>query len=161
MVHVSDKTTASIAKGIVSKAAPLIGGVLPAAAKATLDAVKKGGGFQQNEPPKGKARNGYGRICGKDRFAVEEGGIIVCMPAARGPVSSHSGSRPHKDAEKRGRLPQYVPERYEDRLLFPCREQGGQMQMEASMDGKAWIIVFDSKYQDNDGVYEVDFTVIR
>ena len=35
------------------------------------------------------------------------------------------------------------------------------MQMEASMDGKAWIIVFDSKYQDNDGVYEVDFPVIR
>ena len=148
-------------KKIASIAVPLVGGQLSGVAKTALDTVKKHGNFSEDEPTKGKVRNGYGKVRGKDKFAAKEGGIIVCMPAAGEPIQADGGSHLDDDAEKNGRLPQYVKPRLRNRCFFPCREDGGIAEMEASKGGTAWILVFDSKHQDNDGVYEVEFTVIR
>ena len=157
----SDKNRGSIAKEIFSLAAPFVGGALPSAAKTALDSLKKDAGFMSSEPTKGKARNGWGRVQGKDEYAIKEGGIIVCMPGAGGPIASRDETRPHKDAEEHGRLPKYFPKGIQGSAFFPCRGDGGQREMEAPEDGAAWILAFDHEYKDNHGVYEVDFSVIR
>ena len=157
----SDGSLMKTLKKIASIAVPLVSGGLSGVAKTALDTVKKHGNFSQDAPTKGKVRDGYGRVRGKDEFAVKEGGIIVCMPAAGRPIQADGGSHLDDDAEKHGRLPRYVKPRLRGQCFFPCREDGGITEMEASEDGTAWILVFDSRHQDNDGVYEVEFTVIR
>ncbi len=158
----SDKSTARKVAGLVSAVVPLLpGGGVATIAKKALDAVKKDGGFSVVQGTGGKRRNGYGRVAGKDEFATKDGGIIVCMPSAMGTISARKGTYLRNGAEKHGRLPEYYPDSIKGRAFFPSRERRGQREMAASVDGPASIIVFDSDYLDNRGVYVVDLDVIR
>ena len=156
----SARSTLSTIKRIASVAVPITTGGLSGVAKAAVDAVKQHG-FQKDEPVKGKQRDGYGRVRGQDRFAAKEGGIIVCMPASYGPIYAHPGTHLDGAAEEHGRLHQYVQERLRDRCFFPCRAPKGMMEMAATEDGPVHLLAFDSEYEDNEGVYEVEFSVHR
>ena len=147
-----------IAGMALSAAVPLAGGVI----KTALETVKKHGKFSAANAPttKGKARDGYGQVQGKREFAAKEGGIIVCMPSAGGPIYA-DGETLDDSAEKDGRLPRYVHQDFRDRCFFPCRKADGLMEMPASKNGTAYILAFDAKHEDNAGVYVVEFTVIR
>lgn len=109
----------------------------------------------------GKRRDGYGKDVGGNEFATEEGGIIVCMPSAHGPI--YAGKDIHLDGPSKtvGRLAEHVNPRIRNKCFFPCREEGGTMQQRAREDGTLYILAFDSDYSDNIGSYEVRFRVIR
>ena len=151
-----------IAKNLVSYGVPLLAGNLPKIAQQAIGKLKKDANFMGKAPSKGKARNGYGRVNGKDRFAVKEGGVIVCMPSAEEPINAYSGSHLDGDAEKAGRLHRYVKADLKDHCFFPFpKRKGGRKEMTASVGGLAWILAFDGKHTDNAGVYDVRFTVVR
>ena len=110
----------------------------------------------------GKRRDGYGKDIGGDEFATQEGGIIVCMPSAHGPIYAGKDTCLDDRSKRNGRLPYYIPQSIRDKCFFPCRGPGGvMMEMEAQMDGTLYILVFDSDYSDNVGSYEVRFRVLR
>lgn len=108
---------------------------------------------------KGLQRNGYGRKGRDKRFALKEGGIIVCMPSAQGTIHAHKGSYLHKSAETEGRLREHIQAGIRDKCFFPVR--GKRMEMQASESGVICILAFDSEFEDNQGAYEVKFTVTR
>ena len=109
----------------------------------------------------GKRRDGYGKDVGGKEFAVNEGGIIVCMPSAHGPIYSSEDNHLADSAKKEGRLPKHVREGIRDKCFFPCREDGGVMTKEAQEDGTLHILVFDNDFSDNAGSYEMRFRVMR
>ena len=107
---------------------------------------------------KGLVRNGYGRKK-SGKFALKEGGIVVCMPSAQGTIHARKGTYPLQAAENRGRLATHVPAGIQDKCFFPVR--GREMQMTASKAGVICILAFDSEFEDNEGAYEVKFTITR
>ena len=147
-----------IAGMALSAAVPLAGGAITTA----LDTVKEHGKFTSDHAPtdKGKARDGYGHVQGKSVFAAKEGGIVVCMPSAGGPIYADDETL-DDDVEKYGRLPRYVHQDFRDRCFFPCRKPAGLMEMPASKNGTAYMLAFDAKHEDNAGVYVVEFTIIK
>ena len=107
----------------------------------------------------GKVRNGYGRVKGSKKFARREGGIIVCMPSSRRSIHARDGFHLHKDAEEHGRLHEHVPKELQEQCFFPCRT--GRREMEASQNGVICILAFDEDFSDNEGAYELKFTITR
>ena len=153
------RSVADIVGSILTSGLPLLNG---AAAKKVGDALKKNASsLQSYTGGKGKVRTGYGKVKGKGRFATKEGGIIVCMPSARGPIYAADDTYLKSDAEKFSRLPQFVQTHLQDWCFFPCRRTGGLMEKEALRDGPAYLLVFDKEYKDNAGAYEVKLTVTR
>ena len=153
------KSVAGIVGGILTSGLPLFSGT---EVKTIGDALKKGAGsLESYAGTKGKVRTGYGKVRGKDRFAVKEGGIIVCMPSARGAIYAAEDSYLDGDAEEHGRLPQYVAPHLRNWCFFPCRQAGGLMEKTAQQDGTVHVLVFDKEYQDNAGAYEVKLTITR
>ena len=155
------KSVAGIVGGILTSGLPLplLSG---ANAKKMGDALKKNASSLESYSGSiGKVRTGYGKVKGKGRFAAKEGGIIVCMPSARGPIYAAADTYLDSGAEEHGRLPQYVQLNIRDWCFFPCREPSGLMEKTALQDGPAYILVFDKEYEDNAGAYEVKFSVTR
>ena len=154
-------STGSKVKGIagiaLSAAVPLAGSAI----RTALETVKEHGKFSAANAPTtmGKAGDGYGQVQGKREFAAKEGGIVVCMPSAGGPIYADDETL-DDGVEKYGRLPQYVHQDFRNRCFFPCRKAGGLMEMPALKNGTAYILAFDAKHEDNAGVYVVEFTVI-
>lgn len=109
----------------------------------------------------GKRRDGYGKDVGGKEFAANEGGIIVCMPSARGPIYASQDNHLADDAKKEGRLRAHVRKAIQNKCFFPCREEGGEMARKAQEDGTLHILVFDSDFSDNAGSYEMRFRVRR
>ena len=111
----------------------------------------------------GKRRDGYGRdVGGNNEFATKDGGIIVCMPSAHGPLYAGENMHLEDDAKQDGRLNKHVNkvDRDSNKYFFPCREKNGTMKMDSTEDGIIYILAFDSDYSDNAGSYEVRFRVI-
>ena len=153
------KSVADIVGGTLSSGLPLISG---------NKALKVGNALKKAASPlksysgrRGRVRTGYGKVKGKGKFSTTEGGIIVCMPSAHGPIYAAKDTHLSRDAETYGRLPQYVPASIRDRCFFPCRKPGGVMEKKALKNGPAYILVFDKGYNDNAGAYEVKVTVTR
>ena len=153
------KSVAGIVGGILTSGLPLFS---TAKAKAVAEALKKGStSLESYSGGKGKVRTGYGKVRGKGKYATKEGGIIICMPSARGPVYAADDTYLDGDAEQFGRLPQYVPAHLRDWCFFPCRRPGGAMEKTALQDGPVYVLVFDKEHGDNAGAYEIKLTVTR
>ncbi len=152
----------AIVGGILATGLPLLGTAAALkVAKAFGDraaALKKVVGT----PGTGKRRDGYGEDPRTSDFATREGGIIVCMPSAKGVLYATEENYLAAGSRAKGRLPQYFSENVTKfNCFFPCREEDGVMSRRAAQDGSVHLIVFDSKFTDNAGDYEVKCRVIR
>ena len=112
---------------------------------------------------KGSRRDGYGQDPGTGDYATNEGGLLVCMPKARGVFYATEENHLTGADEKAGRLPEHTSANLaEHNCFFVCRGDGGKhMKRKADQDGVLHIIAFDSKFDDNAGKYEVKFRVSR
>lgn len=109
-----------------------------------------------------KRRDGYGQDPGTDDFAKHEGGIIVCMPEAKGPLYATEENWLAGGAKKNGRLPEFISENIKSKnSFFPCRKTGGALSAKAMVDGTFHILAFDQKFNDNGGTYTVKVIVTR
>jgi hypothetical protein len=118
----------------------------------SLDLMEKA--FKDGKPV--KQRDAWGET--KDGgYATDEGGVLVCLPQAGG--SLHQGDiKLDKDAGSNGRLPKYYPQ---GKAFFPCNLPGGLLYAEASEAGAAYILAYDSNFDDNQGVYNMEVCVYR
>ena len=100
----------------------------------------------------GKKRDGYGReVGGSGDYETEEGGIIVCLPRARGVV--YSSDRVRRKKTGGGGNVQggwFFPTRSDVREPWVIRH-----------NGVLRIAAFDSNYSDNAGSYEIKFSITR
>ncbi len=129
------------------------GGALPALAVPAINAMRK----QVENASGSKKRDGFGEEVGGNKYARKEGGIVVFMPKAKGPIY---GLELDADCETKGRLKSHNPRA--DVCFFPCRASGTGAEMARTVeeDGVVRILAFDSDYSDNAGSYSVRFTVI-
>ncbi len=108
---------------------------------------------------KTKRRDAYGQDPGNGQRAKEEGGVLVCMPAAKGPYYSSSNSNMWiKDEKPRSyeNLPSdFIP----DSAFFLNRENPNSLF--SSMAGQAYIIAWDWKFEDNAGYYKIFIRLTR
>jgi hypothetical protein len=109
--------------------------------------------FKQ-EYVKNKKRDPYGVDIGTGHKARQEGGVLVCLPAARGAYYSGNGDheerwiKNHEDRTQ-GNLPKHIPVG----TAFFLNRSGSMMQTEQA--GQAYIVAWDWKFEDNAGVYKL------
>ena len=142
----------------VSAAGPA-GSLIKSIAEQT-DALTSQGEGEAPPGDGGLPRDGYGRDM-NGNFAREEGGIIVCMPSAHGPMYANEKNHLDGDMEDVGRLKRFVKPHMQKKCFFPVRIGDGMMQEYAREPGVVYILAFDSKYGDNAGSYEVKLRITR
>ena len=114
-----------------------------------------------------KPRDAYGRKLDEGgEFAEKEGGIVVCMPNAAGPMYAHSANYFIKKEKKtsgnqKGRS---------DRRCMKKKSEMPNNCFPATRDKKVHTIIgngvlhiyaFDHNYRDNAGIYEIKFRIKR
>lgn len=110
-----------------------------------------------------KRRDGYGQDPGTGDFAKHEGGIIVCMPEAKGCIYASSDYYLKDGAEKNGRKPEYYSDKLKEKnSFFPYRDGDNLiLSAMAKTDGTIHLLCFDSKFADNGGSYTMKFMITR
>ncbi|MFD0724576.1 hypothetical protein [Lysobacter brunescens] len=104
-----------------------------------------------------KVRDGWGKAH-DGGYAIDEGGVLVCLPQAGGPLY-HDDFQLESGASD-GRLPKYYPQ---GKAFFPCNKPGGLLYLQASEAGTAHVLAYDSKdaFKDNQGAYNIEAWVLR
>ena len=112
-----------------------------------------------------RPRDAYGRDLNDSlgRFAEKEGGIVICMPIAGGPMYAHGANH----FTREGRASQ--PVRNDQRGFKPVSEMPGKCfpaargttTYEISGSGVLHIYAFDHNYRDNAGSYEIKLRIER
>ncbi len=124
----------------------------------------------QDKPDREMARDGYGRNLGNGNYAENEGGIVVCMPSAYGPMYANAKNHLDGDAVSQGRFEKYVKSDSDmkGRCFFPTRIDREEdstlvsvMEKTAQQDGVLHMFAFDREYEDNAGNYQVKFRITR
>ena len=92
-----------------------------------------------------KPRDGYSGNLDGGGTATEEGGIIICLPAAGGPTYAKTIKRPDNGGKKKG-------------CFFPTRNG---REITIAEGGVLSVVAFDSNYADNAGRYEVKLCIER
>jgi len=114
---------------------------------------------------KHKVRDVFGRDPGGDKkFATHEGGVIICMPDAAGPIYSNKDTRPESGSRDNGRLPIYTPQRVKDlNSGFLFRRLPGFISAVASRPGGLVVVAFDegNAFGDNNGAYAMEILILR
>ena len=142
----------------VVKAAAPAGSVVSSIADQTKAFTTQG--EEKDVDAGGKPRDGYGKDMDGD-FATDEGGIVVCMPSAHGPMYANDDNHLDSDAQSEGRLEKHVSTEMNGRCFFPARVDDGTMGKSAKEPGALYILAFDSEYGDNAGSYQVKVRIIR
>lgn len=108
----------------------------------SLKALEKG--FNKDEINT-KVRDGWGQA-NDGGYAIDEGGVLVCLPQAGGPLY-HDDFKLADNASK-GRLTKFYPQ---GKAFFPCNLDGGALYLQASEAGTAHLLAYDSKdaFKDN------------
>ncbi len=104
-----------------------------------------------------KVRDAWGHV-DQSGYAIDEGGVLVCLPQAGGPLY-HDHFKLDGDASG-GRLQKYYPE---GKAFFPSNLSGGTSYLQASEAGTAHFLAYDSSdaFGDNQGAYNVEAWVMR
>jgi hypothetical protein len=102
-----------------------------------------------------KRRDPFGQDPGTGHKARQEGGVLVCLPSAKGLYYSGDGDHKDrwiKDHEDRtaSNLPKHIPV---GTAFFLNRNVTNKMQTEQA--GEAYIIAWDHKFEDNAGYYKL------
>lgn len=107
-------------------------------------------------------RDAYGRDPGTGDYAKNEGGLIVCMPKAKGAIYATNDYHLTGDTKKKGRKTKYYPSKANDKNVFyPCNVDGGRMSGVAQIAGTIHVLAFDDKFSDNAGAYTVGMIILR
>lgn len=108
-------------------------------------------------------RDSYGRDPGTGDYAKDEGGLIVCMPKAKGAVYATDDYHLEGGAKHHGRKEEYYPSRVKEdkNVFYPCNVDGGLMSQVASEAGTVNILAFDEKFSDNAGAYTTEIYILR
>ena len=107
-----------------------------------------------------KQRDGYGRN-EKGDFTTKEGGILVCMPSAHGPMYAYDDNYLRGTDPDKGRLKVQTSKNMRGKCHFPNRMPGGKLEWVAKKAGVLHVLAFDSEYRDNAGSYAIRFRIIR
>lgn len=124
----------------------------------SIQKVKDQKETERSEPERGKGRDGYGKDA-KGNYARNEGGVIVCMPSAGGPMYAQDSNHLHESAESRGRLDKFLSRDMKGKCFFPVR--GKQRERTATTDGVLYVLAFDENFKDNAGGYEIKLRIVR
>jgi hypothetical protein len=112
-----------------------------------------------------KRRNAFGKDPGGDKkYALDEGGVILCMPEAAGPIYSNKDTRPASGSKDNGRLPKYWPERVKQlNSGFLYKSTPGFIVGGATRPGGLVVVAFDegNAFGDNNGAYAMEVIIIR
>ena len=107
---------------------------------------------------KSKPRDGYGRNLNDGaKFAEKEGGIVVCMPTASGPMYAHGGNH-FQDGSERSTENLKEGSEMKKNCFFPSRTRET---IALKGNGVLYIYAFDKNYRDNAGTYELKFRIER
>ena len=121
-------------------------------------ATAPGDGKGDDDYGRSKPRDGYGRKLDDDgKFAKEEGGIVVCVPKASGPMYAHGGNH-FENGESRSAQNLKENSEMKNNCFFPTR---AREEIGVEGDGVLYIYAFDRNYRDNAGNYEVRFRIER
>ncbi len=116
-------------------------------------------------PMKHKLRDVFGKDPGGDKkYAINEGGVILCMPEAAGPIYSNKDTRPASGSKDNGRLPRYTPARVTElNSGFLYRQQPGVITAGATRPGGLIVVAFDegNAFGDNNGAYAMEILILR
>ena len=128
--------------------------IITALSEETLPGAGKG----DDDHRQSKPRDGYGRkLDDGGNFAKEEGGIVVCVPQAGGPMYAHSGN--HFKNEKARSIDNLKKgSEMKGNCFFPTRAREKRA---LKAGGILYIYAFDRNYRDNAGSYEVKFRIER
>ncbi len=103
-----------------------------------------------------KRRDAFGQDPATGEFGRQEGGILVCMPAANGVYYSADGDHKNrwlKDTKERTshNLPDHIP----GDCAFFLNRRAETNKMRSIKDGQAYIVGWDWKFEDNAGYYKL------
>lgn len=157
------KAVVGIANALATKALVFAtdGAALPFT-KAWNSALDKIGDAVDDGKIKHSRRDAYGRDPGSGDYAKNEGGLIVCMPKARGAVYATNDYHLKGDTKNKGRKTKYYPSKAEkNNVWYPCNVEGGRMSGVAQEAGAIHVLAFDDKFSDNCGSYTVGIIVLR
>lgn len=112
---------------------------------------------------KEKHRDGYGKDPRTGDFAKNEGGIIVCMPKAKGPIYASPDNHLKDGAKKQGRKNKFYSEEIKNKNSFFLYNDGKTSNLKAiaKTSGAINILCFDSIFDDNGGSYTVKCVITR
>ncbi len=128
--------------------APEVAPVITAAEKFAQDQFKA-------TNAKTKKRDVYGVETGTGHKARQEGGVLVCLPEARG--TFYSGNGDHKERWIKGdgvRTDDHIPAHVFG-SFFPRRESDAHNTRTVQQTGQAYLVAWDWKFEDNAGFYRV------
>jgi hypothetical protein len=112
-----------------------------------------------------KLRNPFGRDPGGDhQYQLEEGGVILCMPEAAGPIYSNADTQPLSGSRDNGRLPKYWPTQVTElNSGFLYKDSDSPIIATATRSGGLCVIAFDQAqaYDDNNGAYAMEIIIVR
>lgn len=110
-----------------------------------------------------KPRDAYGKqLDSRDgAFAEEEGGIVVCMPNAAGPMYAHGANHFTKEGQTEDRSDSRGMKNNSEMpdKCFPVTRDRTVYTIKG--DGVLYIYAFDRNYADNAGSYEIKFRIER
>ncbi|MES0000958.1 hypothetical protein NKJ90_19495 [Mesorhizobium sp. M0051] len=112
----------------------------------------------KEEKVKTKRRDAFGVDPGSQHKARQEGGILISMPAAGGPITS--GNNDHREnwiKEPGDRVAKNYPPQVKN-AFFVTRDRPSAR---ATVDGDIYIIAWDHKFEDNFGFYRVNLLLKR
>ncbi len=115
-------------------------------------------------PIKHKRRNVFGKDPGDGKFKLDEGGVIVCMPEAAGPIYSNKATRPADGSRDNGRQVQYWPKQVRELnsgFVFP--QKPGETIGAVERPGGMVLVAFDkdNAFDDNNGAYAMEIDILR
>lgn len=132
--------------------------IVDAASKVITDQLKATDDAQQ-------FRDAFG-LADEGGWGLEEGGVVVCMPQAQGPIYSgdpdhrdHWASQPRRLTDARG-LPAWLSGIARTHPLFFLGRNTKNTAV-CGQDGEAFLLAWDFAFADNAGFYKVFVTVTQ
>lgn len=126
-----------------------------------------------------KRRDGYGQMAGKDEYARQEGGILVCLPESGGPYYSGNWLNGQRWVKKHttkisghtvahsklGRTDSVRPN-HVNYGFFPIRhlqprENSLHNTRTLTSSGTVYVVSWDHKFKDNTGHYKLEMRIRR
>lgn len=115
-------------------------------------------------PIQHKRRNPFGKDPGDNKYKLDEGGVILCMPEAAGPIYSSKDTRPADGSRDNGRQPQYWPRSVKElNSGFLYHVKPSVITAAATRPGGLIVVAFDkdNAFGDNNGAYALEIDILR
>jgi hypothetical protein len=152
-------------------AGPIVAGVVdPKTAPLTQPIIKELIGWAEKNllvSPTGILRDGYGWDGGGPmNFCYNEGGVIVCLPEAGGPLYGGGGDaaiRRPKKGDQTPRYDEFLPKHVKGKGFFPVRGDQKHNTRVIGQPGELFILAWDGPddFDDNTGHYVLRLQIVK